>query len=121
MAQPDRPHLVTPPSPPDGLSSEGVRLWETTVATWYLTEPNLELLAAGLHELDHYRKCREILEEEGPVITAPSGHRKPHPALAAGHAALRAYRQCLQALDLELPDPEPQYRPPRGSRSRGRR
>jgi hypothetical protein len=115
MARPDRPHLVKDPPPPADLSDDAAELWCSTVETWDLTAPNRELLGAALRELDTYRECREILDEDGPVLTAPSGHRKPHPALAAAHAALRAYRQCLKALDLELPDPDPR---PRGSISR---
>jgi phage terminase small subunit len=120
MSEPDPIRLVKPPPPPPELPPDLVALWRSTVETWDLHDPNRALLAAGLQELDTYETCRAILKKEGPVITTPTGHRRPNPALAAGHASLRAFRQVLAALDLELPDPEP-YPRARGSRSRGRR
>ena len=114
-----KPRLVgDPPPAPDTLSSEGAASWDHTVEMWTLTGPDLELLASGLEQFDVYRNAMEQVREEGLTVTNPtSGNTRAHPALAVAHAALRAYRQVLTHLDLELPE-QPRAR---GSVSRRRR
>ena len=108
----------TPRAPPV-LSAESASLFEHAVEAWAFTRPDLELLTAALEQLDVYRTAMECVRGEGPTVVNPeTGNPKQNPALSAAHAALRAYRQSLAALDLELPTDG--FRP-RGSFSRRRR
>lgn len=108
------------PAAPGSLSEHTANLWDRIVATsGDLSPTDLELLAAGLEQLDVYRDAMKKLREDGPVAVNPdSGNPKAHPALAVAHAALRAYRQTLQALDLkEVQAPPSPRRPGRKGRS----
>lgn len=103
------------PPAPAYLSPSSARLWDDAVERWQWTPADLELLAGGLRHLDIHGKAMDTVEAEGLTLANPkSGHRRPHPALAVATAALRAYRQVLSHLDMELPG-EP---PVRGSISR---
>ena len=108
-----------PPPVPARLDTEAEAAW-----TWYadhfdLTPAESALLAAALEQLSLYRSAMAQVAESGLTTTNPeTGNVRASPALAAGHAALRAARVTLKALDLPDPDAAPR---PRGSRSRGRR
>lgn len=93
-----------PPPPPAGLSAEVAELWEEAVRTWDFDTLELAKLRAALEQVDVYDACMRIVASEGPVYENPSsGHRRPHPALASAHAALRSARQMFDSLDLPTP------------------
>ena len=110
------PPETTRPEPPVHLSEDSRDRYRYAVQTWDFTPLDRELLLAALENWDLYTVAMRRVREEGPVTVNPdSGNSRAHPGLAAAHASLRAYRQTLTHLDLELPEMPPRAR---GSRSR---
>jgi phage terminase small subunit len=117
----DHLRLVGAQPAPEYLLPGSVKLWNSTLETWAFHPAEAELLAAGLRQLDTHRRAMETVEAEGVTVESPSGLQKPHPCLAVAHAALRAYRQVLAHLDLELPVDAPPRARGSGSQRRQRR
>lgn len=90
-----------PPEPPEHLSPEAARRWQSVTGTWVLSATELLLLEEALAAWDRVQECREILAREGPVTVNPdSGNPKRHPAAQELDQSLTQLRNCLRQLDL---------------------
>lgn len=102
------------PKPPVHLSRAAKSWWRKIVTDWDLELDALLVLQVALESYDRLVQARSLIDEEGIVVTDPSGRKRAHPALAvekeARLALLRAWRQV--GLDVETPGP--MGRPPGG-------
>jgi len=89
------------PKPPKTLSREARKWWRRIVAEWEVEAEGLLLLQAALEQWDAYVGARDILAEDGPVVTNPdSGVQRVHPAAHVARDSLREFRQLWRQLGL---------------------
>ena len=91
--------------PPVHLRASGCDLWASTLADWDLADSDLVVLTTACECADRLAEIRTAIDEDGVVITDPSGRVRSHPLLAAESQVhgilLRAWNQ------LDLTDAEP--------------
>lgn len=89
------------PAPRD-LAARGRAFWRTTVATFDLSEVELELLRECCRLLDECEQLRTTVDEDGTTVKGSTGQPRVHPALGE----LRQHRLALGKLlaQLDLPD-----------------
>ncbi len=84
-------------TPPAHLSPASKALWKSIVARFELQPEHLELLRLGLEAIDRTDQARQILAEDGLVITGSRGAPQRHPMIdvemASRSAALRYFRE----------------------------
>lgn len=90
------------PRPPSDLDARGRAFWRTTVATFELSDVELELLRECCRLLDECESLRTSVDTEGTTVKGSTGQPRVHPALGE----LRQHRLALGKLlaQLALPD-----------------
>ena len=87
---------------PAGLGARGLGFWRRTVASFDLSDAEIELLIECCRILDEIEELRGAIATAGITVPGSNGQPRPHPAL--GEA--RQHRLALGRLlsQLQLPD-----------------
>lgn len=84
---------------PDGLKSNGRRLWESVNAAYELSEHEANLLLQAARTVDVLDLLQSLVDCDGPVLDSPTGLRT-HPALVELRQQRIALARLLAALGL---------------------
>ena len=77
-----------PPRAPNGLGSEGKKIWRDIAAEFELESPDdLALLLLVAEARDTVARCRRVLSERGDVWTDRLGNIRPRPEVDREHKA----------------------------------
>ena len=96
---------MTQNSPPNRLSVESKRIWKDINGEWELDNAQLLLLKTALESYDLMSKCAEIIENEGILITSPSGIKKANPALNTYRDARTGFLSSWKLIGFHLEPP----------------
>ena len=94
--------MAAKPTPPKDFGTRGRGFWRRTLATFDLSEVELELLRECCRLLDECESLRTSVDQEGTTVLGSTGQVRVHPALGE----LRQHRLALGRLlaQLALPD-----------------
>lgn len=87
------------------LSNEAKKIFRAITKEWTLDASGLILLDTALRAFDRLKEAQHLIDEEGIVITSPTGHRKPHPCLRIEKEARQGLLQAWKMLNLDLEPP----------------
>lgn len=82
------------------FGKRGAAFYELARDTFELSETELELLAEAARLLDELEILNHRLEEDGLILTTPSGLVKSHPALSEARSHRIALARVLAQLNL---------------------
>ncbi|MBC7248386.1 MAG: phage terminase small subunit P27 family [Actinobacteria bacterium] len=94
------------------MSKESKEIWAALNATWMLEPSDLVLLQVALEAYDRYREAWEAIQEEGLVVTDPSGRQRANPLLQVEKEARLAFFRAWKQLGFNEEPPGPLGRPP---------
>jgi len=100
------------PEPPENLSGPPAALWREVVAEFDLESHQFHLLAAACDAYSRMLEARDLVDEQGPVVTDSRGGVKAHPAVAIERDCRLGFARLMRelALDVPVPDSRPQRR-----------
>ena len=102
--------MAKPPKPvpaPDHLSGLGREFWESTQATYGITDPSgLRLLKLACEALETAERARIALAEHGQVYTDRFGAPRPRPEVTIARDAMTTFRGMIRELRLDPPTGE---------------
>lgn len=95
---------MTSPKVPPGLAARGRAFWRRTVASYVLSETEVELLGEVCRLLDECDALRSVVAADGVTVAGSAGQPRVHPALGE----LRQHRLAVGRLlaQLALPGDE---------------
>jgi phage terminase small subunit len=93
------------------LSNEAKKVFRTITKEWTLDASGLILLNTALEAFDRLKAAQALIEEEGIIITTPTGHKRPHPGLRIEKEARQGLLQAWKMLNLDLEPPGSVGRP----------
>ena len=108
LALAGKPHLVAispppdVPQPPPHLGEPERAIWAYIVADWSGSRASFAVLTAGLEAHQRARECREIIGEEGMVVTGRDNQPRAHPLINAERDARRAFAQTFRQLGIKI-------------------
>ena len=88
--------------PPKHLEKPERILWGKIVALYSFDDAALALLASAMEAHGRMRRCREIVDRDGEVISDRFGQSKPNPATTIERDARSAFHQAMKMLSLDL-------------------
>jgi P27 family predicted phage terminase small subunit len=92
--------------PPNHLTADGKKLWQTIADDVELDQPALLILGTLCEQFDRMNQARLILKREGILVKDRFGQQKQHPACGierdSAAAVMRAWR--LLGFDQAPPD-----------------
>lgn len=90
------------PQPPPHLGEDGRKLWLDIQRAYQIDDPGgLVLLRVACEALDRAESCRQLIDEQGAMLTI-RGIPRAHPALAAERDARAAIVRAIRNLNLDL-------------------
>jgi P27 family predicted phage terminase small subunit len=103
-----QPRLVvnSPPDnplqPPAHLGEPERQIWDDVMRGWSGEQASFAVLCSGLEAHQRARECREIIADEGLIVTGRDGQSKAHPLINAERDARRAFQQTFKQLGIKL-------------------
>lgn len=103
-----KPRLVTPhpatslPKPPEHLGDVEKKIWGDVVSEYQGTLTSLSMLATGLEAHQRAREARDVIEDEGMVVSGRDGQTKAHPLLTVERDARKAFQQTFRYLGIKI-------------------
>lgn len=98
---------------PKHLQLATKRWWLAVVNDWELEEHHTRLLTLAAEAWDRCCQAREIIAEKGLTFETRLGEVRVNPAVAIERDARLAFARLIRELDLDLPGPSTDVRPPR--------
>jgi P27 family predicted phage terminase small subunit len=92
---------VLPPAP-GHLGIIEQRIWTEVSRDWRGSAAAYAVLTSGLEAHQRAREAREIIDDEGMVVTGRDGQTKAHPLINAERDARRAFQQTFKQLGIKV-------------------
>jgi hypothetical protein len=102
------PHLVgsAPPRnltpPPELLAEPEQKVWTAIMRNYDFNRGGEFLLENALLSLERARKCREIIDRDGPLLTRRDGLPKRHPLLSIEAQSRKLVQAIFKLLKIDL-------------------
>lgn len=92
------------PRAPSGLGKRGRRYWRSILATYELSDSELELLTEACRTLDNLDTLDRAIAEAGPTVMGSAGQSVVNPAFTEARGQRTLLHRLIAAL--ALPDDE---------------
>jgi P27 family predicted phage terminase small subunit len=105
---------LRPDKVPVHLSRKSKKLWRELNATWEFEINHLLLLQTALECYDLMIQARDLVKDEGIIITAKNGYRQKNPALMIWKDSRAHFFQAWRLIGFDEEPPKDVGRPPLG-------
>ncbi len=95
---------MTVPAAPRGAKAAGRRLWLSVVDLYELDEHEMVLLREAVRVVDLLAELHAVVERDGPMLTAPDGAVRTHPAAVEARQSRIALARLIGVLRLPTGD-----------------
>lgn len=86
---------------PTHLSEEAQSWWQFVHDTHEMSPTDLHVLGHAAEMLDRITAARELIDEDGPIVTDRFGQRREHPAVRVERESKKLYATLVATLQLE--------------------
>jgi P27 family predicted phage terminase small subunit len=91
-----------PPPPPAHLGEREQAIWNAVAADWKGTAASFIVLTTALEAHQRAREARQIIDDEGMVVTGRDGQSKAHPLCSVERDARAAFQRTIKQLGIKL-------------------